>query len=58
LEIIEGQRISIVADLRTYLTILVSIDLLALAKSVLQMLNFLSERTERQIPQPLPHENL
>jgi hypothetical protein len=57
-DIIEGQRISIVADLRIYLMMLISIDFLGLAKSVLQMVNFLSERTERQIPQPLPHENL
>lgn len=57
LDIIEGQRISIVADLRIYLMILISIDLLALAKSVLQLVNFLSERTEAELPQPLPHEN-
>jgi hypothetical protein len=57
-DIIEGQRINIVVDLRTYLMMLISIDFLGLAKSVLQMVNFLSERTERQIPQPLPHENL
>ena len=57
LDIIEGQVVSIVADLRTYLIILISIDLLGLAKSVLQMVNFLSERTERQLPQPLPREN-
>ncbi len=57
LDIIEGQQISIVADLRTYLMILISIDLLALAKSVLQTVRFLSERAETQIPQPLPREN-
>jgi len=57
LDIIEGQRVSIVADLRAYLMILISIDLLGLAKSVLQMVNFLSERTEMQLPQPLPREN-
>jgi hypothetical protein len=57
LDIIEGQRINIMVDLRTYLMILISIDLLALAKSVLQMVSFLSEGTEKQIPQPLPHEN-
>ena len=57
-DIIEGQRINIVADLRIYLMMLISIDFLGEAKSVLQMVNFLSERTERQIPQPLPHENL
>lgn len=58
LDIIEGQRIGIMVDLRTYLMILISIDLLALAKSVLQMVNFMSEKTEKQLPQPLPHENL
>jgi len=57
LDIMQGQRISIVADLRIYLMMLITIDLLGLAKSVLQMVNFLSEKTERQIPQPLPHEN-
>ncbi len=57
LDIIEGQQVSIMADLRTYLMILISIDLLGLAKSVLQMVNFLSERTEKQLPQPLPREN-
>ena len=58
LDIMEGQHISIVADLRIYLMMLITIDLLGLAKSVMQMVNFLSEKTERQIPQPLPHENL
>jgi hypothetical protein len=57
LDIIEGQQVSIMADLRTYLMILISIDLLGLAKNVLQMVNFLSERTEKQLPQPLPREN-
>lgn len=57
LDIIEGQRISIVADLRIYLMMLITIDLLGLAKSVMQTVNFLSEKTERQISQPMPHEN-
>jgi len=57
LDIIEGQRISIVADLRIYLMMLITIDLLGLAKSVMQTVNFLSEKTERQIPQPFPREN-
>ena len=57
LDIIEGQRISIMADLRIYLLMIITIDLLGLAKSVMQMVNFLSEETEKQIPQPLPHEN-
>lgn len=58
LDVIDDQRVSLMADLRTYLMILISIDLLGLAKSVLQMVNFLSERTEEQLPQPSPHENL
>jgi len=57
IDITDGQKVSIIADLRTYLMILISIDLLGLAKSVLQMVNFLSERTEKQLPQPLPHES-
>jgi hypothetical protein len=57
IDITDGQKVSIIADLRTYLMILISIDLLGLAKSVLQMVNFLSERTENQLPPPLPHEN-
>jgi len=57
LDILEGQRISIVADLRIYLMMLITIDLLGLAKSVMQTVNFLSEKTERQIPQPFPREN-
>jgi hypothetical protein len=57
LDIMEGQRIGIMADLRIYLMMIITIDLLGLAKSVMQMVSFLSERTEKQIPQPLPHEN-
>ena len=56
-DVVQGQRISIIADLRIYLMMIITIDLLGLAKSVMQMVNFLSEKTERQIPQPLPHEN-
>jgi hypothetical protein len=57
LDLIETQRISILADVRIYLLMLIAIDLLGLAKSVLQAVNFLSEKTERQLPQPWPAEN-
>jgi hypothetical protein len=47
---IQGQGISIVADLRAYILALISIDLLGLAKSVLGAVNFLSEKAESQLP--------
>ena len=54
LNIMEGLPISIVADLRVYLLMLIAIDLLGLAKSVLQAIYFLSESAEKQVPQPQP----
>lgn len=57
LDLIETQRISILADVRIYLLMLIAIDLLGLAKSVLQAVNFLSEKADRQLPQPRPAEN-
>lgn len=54
LEVMEGQQISIMADLRIFLMMLIAIDLLGLAKSVLQAVNFLSEKAEGQVPQPQP----
>lgn len=53
-DVIENMPINITADLRVYLMMLIVIDLIGLAKSVLQALNFLSERTEKQLPQPQP----
>jgi len=50
----EGFSVHILADLRVYLAMLLAIDLLGLAKSVLQAVNFLSERTEKQLPTPKP----
>ena len=47
-------RLSFMIDLRVYLAMLISIDLLGLARSVLQAVNFLSERTEQQYPTPKP----
>ena len=40
------QNIQITADLTFYLVMLLTIDLVGLAKSVLQAINFLSEKTE------------
>jgi len=50
----EGTPINIWADLRIFLIILITIDLLGLAKSILQAVNFLSERAEQQLPTPRP----
>lgn len=50
----QGVPIGIWADLRIILIILVTIDLLGLARSVLQAVGFLSEKAERQLPTPRP----
>jgi len=57
LDVMELARLRIVADLRVYLLMLIAIDLLGLARSVMQAVNFLSERTEKQGPQLQPTEN-
>jgi hypothetical protein len=44
------QNVHITADLIFYLTMLLTIDLVGLAKSVLQAINFLSEKAESQLP--------
>ena len=49
---LESVPINIWADLRVYLMMLITIDLLGLAKSLLQAVNFLSEKTEQQVPAP------
>ena len=51
---LDFQVLHLVADLRVYLAMLLIIDLLGLAKSVLQAINFLSEKTESQLPTPSP----
>lgn len=56
LNIVEGLPIAITADLRVYLMMLIAIDLVGLAKSLLQALNFLSESAERELPQLQPVE--
>ena len=47
---ISFQNIQITADLTFYLVMLLTIDLVGLAKSVLQTINFLSEKAESQLP--------
>jgi len=51
---IDIQSIRILADLRIYLFMLLAIDFLGLAKSILQAINFLSEKAESQLPTPSP----
>jgi hypothetical protein len=51
---IENQPLNIVADLRIYLLMLITIDLLGLARSILQAVNFLSQQSEKQLPAPQP----
>jgi len=53
---LEGTPIGIWADLRIFLIMLITIDLLGLAKSILQAVNFLSEKAEQQLPTPQPTE--
>ena len=48
------QNIQITADLTFYLVMLLTIDLVGLAKSVLQAINFLSEKAESQLPSLKP----
>jgi hypothetical protein len=52
----ESMRLHFLVDLRIYLAMLISIDLLNLAKSMLQAVSFLSERVEQQHPTPTPLE--
>jgi hypothetical protein len=53
---VESMRLHFVVDLRVYLAMLISIDLLSLAKSMLQAVSFLSQRVEQQHPMPQPTE--
>lgn len=53
---LEGTSIGIWADLRIFLIIFIAIDLLALAKSTLQAVDFLSAKAEQQLPTPQPME--
>jgi hypothetical protein len=58
IDIAGTQRVSLVANLTIFLLMLIAVDLLGLAKSVLQAVNFLSEKTDRQIPMPRPADSL
>lgn len=51
---VESMHLYFLVDLRIYLAMLISIDLLNLAKSLLQAIHFLSERVEQQHPSPKP----
>jgi len=51
---IDFENVHVVADLRIYLVMLLVIDFCGLAKSVLQAINFLSEKAEKQLPTPSP----
>jgi len=47
---LDVESVHVVADLRIFLLILLAIDFIGLAKSVLQAINFLSEKAEKQLP--------
>jgi len=51
---LEVRGIRIWTDLRILLVVLIALDLLGLAKSILQAVNFLSEKAEKQLPPPQP----
>jgi hypothetical protein len=51
---LDFQNVHIAADLTFYLVMLLTIDLVGLAKSVLQAINFLSEKAESQLPSLKP----
>jgi hypothetical protein len=57
IDIARSQRVSVVVDLRIFLLMLIAIDLLGLAKSVLQAVNFLSEKADKQVLMPRPADN-
>lgn len=48
------QGIHIRADLTVYLMMLITIDLVGLAKSLLQAISFMQEKAEEQLPVPQP----
>jgi hypothetical protein len=53
---LESIPIKILVDLRTYLIMLITIDLIGLARSILQAVSFLSEKAEQQLPALKPAE--
>jgi hypothetical protein len=46
---LDFEMVHIEADLRVYLAMLLTIDFLGLAKSLLQAIDFLAKKTERQL---------
>jgi len=54
--VIDFQNVHIVADLTIILVMLLAIDFVGLAKSVLQAISFLGEKAESQLPTPSPRE--
>lgn len=46
---LDFESIHVEADLRVYLAMLLTIDFIGLAKSLLQAMDFLAKRTERQL---------
>lgn len=48
------QGIRIRADLTVYLLMLITVDLMGLAKSLLQAVDFMHEKAEQQLPVPQP----
>lgn len=53
---IEGTSIGVWADLRIFFFMFIAIDLLALARSTLRAVDFLSQKVEQQLPTLKPRE--
>lgn len=53
---LESVPINFLVDLRIYLIMLITIDLIGLARTVLQAVSFLSEKAEKQLPALKPAE--
>ncbi len=53
---LEGTSIGIWANLRIFFFMFIAIDLLALARSTIQAVDFLSQKAEQQLPTVKPRE--
>jgi len=53
---LEGTSVDIWADLRIFFFMFIVIDLLALARSTLRAVDFMSQKAEQQLPTPKPTE--
>jgi len=53
---LEGTSIGVWADLRIFFFMFIAIDLLALARSTLQAVDFMSKKAEQELPTPKPTE--